>query len=368
MNSKYFAGIKFLFLLFFFFLLPLNGFTEEDELFTDTLILDIDSTTYYDLVVWLDKLGLDTSGSIDDLRNKLYNYYELVPEIKKENNSSGRSIIIESARTLNYLKDITIDQNLIILEGQVVLKMIDPSNKSTHKIIADKIIFNQSEKTISASGNIQYEITGESNTEFFYGESLVFEIESWEGIFFEGVSENDRLVDDKNISFFFSGDYIYRSSSDKIILNRGSITSKRTEDPYYRLDAEKIWVLQPGEWAIKNALLYVGRIPVLYIPFFFLPGDKLIFNPSVGYKEIYGYFINTTTFLLGQKDDSDNNTFSFLKSNNSNDIMEKERNGLFLTTTDRPVNTDVWPYSTGSSIKLLNDFYSRKGFFLALDG
>ncbi len=368
MRSGFTLFYTIIFLLAYTFIQPAVIFTLENQLVDDALILDIDSTGYYDLVLWLNKLEINTTGSIEDLRNRLYEYYDVTPEIKNKTAGDGRSIIIESARALNYLKDITIDQNLIVLEGQVVLRMIDPSNKSTHKITADKITFNQTEKTISALGHIRYEIAGESNNELFYGESLVFEIENWEGIFFEGVSENDRVVDDKNISFFFSGDYIYRSSNDKIILNKGSITSSRVSDPYYRLDAEKIWVLQPGEWAIKNALLYVGRIPMLYIPFFFLPGDKLIFNPSAGYKETAGYFINTTTFLLGQKDETGNDTFSFLKSNNNTEIMKKERNGLFLTSTDKPVDMESWPYSTGSSIKLLGDYYSRKGFFLGLDG
>ncbi len=369
MKRNYYSLIKFIFFFIIFYSLSGNIYSNDNLFIQETLLLDIESSNYYDLVIWTNKLGIESTGNVEELRGKLYTYYDISPNIQNKQIENSRSIIIESARELNYIKDVSIDQNYIILHGEVILEMIDPENNTSHKINADKIVFNQSEKTISAFGNIQYEIIREGENEHFYGESLVFEIETWEGIFFEGVSENNKVVEDENVSFFFSGENIYRSSNDRVILTKGSITSSKNEEPYYRIDADKIWVLGPGEWAIKNATLFVGRIPMLYIPFFFLPGDELLFNPAVGYKEVEGYFINTTTYLIGLKEESDADTLSFLKSNDENIIAkEKIRNGLFLTSTERDLDTESWSYSTGSSIKLLADYYSRKGFFFGLDG
>lgn len=359
--------------IFLFCIFTGNIYSEEDTFLKDTLSLDIDTSNYYDLVIWVNKLGLESTGSIEEIRGKLYTYYDIKPNVEIITEESVRTIIIESARELNYINDISIDQNYVILKGEVLLEMIDPDNNTSHKIKADKIIFNQSEKTISAYGNIEYEIISESDTEYFHGESLVFEIESWEGIFFEGVSENIREIEYEELStvedvpFFFSGDYIYRSSTDRIILNKGTITSSESDEPYYRIDAEKIWVLRPGEWAIKNAVLYVGRIPVFYFPAFFLPGDDLFFDPAFGVKEISGYFINTTTYLIGIKDKEDNDTFSFLKSNDDTP-EEKIRKGLFLTTGKKKLDTESLRYLNDSSLKLMVDYYSRKGFFLGIDG
>ncbi|MCK5675257.1 MAG: LPS-assembly protein LptD, partial [Spirochaetales bacterium] len=341
----------------------------------ETLLLDIQTTNYYDLVLWAEKLGLESNGSIDDLRKILFTHYEIEAPNDTKEIQSGRSIIIEAARELNYIENITIEQNYILLQGEVVLEMIDYDNNTSHKIKADNIVFNETEKTISASGNIIYEIIKADKSEYFYGKSLVFEIDSWEGIFFEGVSETTRLVEDKelssseNINFFFSGENIYRGSGDRIELNKGSITSSKIKDPYYRLDADKIWILQPGEWALKNATLYVGRIPVFYFPFFFLPGDELIFNPTVGYKEIEGYFINTTSYLIGLKEEESDDTFSFLKSENVNQgLKENYREGLFLRTSDKDLDINLWPYNNNSYLKLYLDYYSRKGYFIGLDG
>ncbi len=366
-------AIFFIIILCFFY--PGSIFAEDDKLLKDTLLLDIQTSNYYDLVIWADKLDLISSGSIDDIRKVLFLHYNIEPSSQNNEIQSGRSIIVESANELNYIENITIDQNYIILQGEVILEMIDYDNNTSHKINADKIIFNETENTIEASGNIIYEIISAEKNEYFYGKSLVFEIESWEGIFFEGVSESDRLVvndelsTSENIKFFFSGENIYRGSGDRIELNKGTITSSNLDDPYYRIDADKIWILAPGEWAVKNATLFVGRIPVFYFPFFFLPGDEMIFNPTVGYKEFEGYFFNTTSYLIGLKEEGDDETFSFLKSGNENQsLKEKYREGLFLRTSDKALNTEIWPYYNSSYLKLYVDYYSKKGLFVGLDG
>lgn len=374
MLKKAFILVNIFFSVLYFFN-PVSVYAENDKLIKDTLLLDIQTSNYYDLVIWADKLDLTYSGNIDDIRKVLLIHYNL--EISSQNTElqSGRSIIIKSARELNYIDDITIDQNYIILQGDVVLEMIDYDNNTSHKINADKIIFNETEKTIDASGNIIYEIVRAEDNEYFYGKSLVFEIESWEGIFFEGVSETDRLIvnselsSSENIKFFFSGESIYRGSGDRIELNKGTITSSNLDDPYYRIDADKIWILEPGEWAVKNAVLYVGRIPVFYFPFFFLPGDELMFNPTVGYKDFEGYFFNTTSYLIGLKEEGTDETFSFLKSENENQSQKEQfREGLFLRTSEKDLNTELWPYNNGSFLKLYVDYYSKKGMFVGLDG
>jgi len=371
--KKEYNSLLFYLLVIHFFIISGSAYAQDNKLINDALVLDIGTSNYNDLVIWSDKLGLSSKGSIDDLRSELYTYYEIPPEIKNDNN--GRSIIIDSAKELDYLTDAEIDQNYIILKGEVSLEMIDSGTATSHRIKADKIVFNQSEKTISAFGNINYEISREGDIEHFYGDSLVFEIETWNGIFFEGVSKKNRLIENKDLGtseivpFYFAGENIYRGSGDRIELNNGRISSSRKMDPYYHLSANKIWVLGPGEWAIKDATLFVGRIPVFYFPFFFIPGDQLVFNPSIGYKNIEGYFINTTTYLLGSKSDASNDTFSFLKSDNNSTVAKKKiRKGLFLRSTDKDLDLSQWPYSNGSYLKLLVDYYSRKGFFFGLDG
>ena len=69
-----------------------------------------------------------------------------------------------------------------------------------------------------------------------------------------------------------------------MVLDRGIITScDLPVNPHYHIKARKIWVLAPGEWAIASAVLYIGRVPVMYLPFFFRPGDEFFFHPAIGF-------------------------------------------------------------------------------------
>lgn len=353
--------------LFISVLIILPAFSEKEnedkDLVQITMKADIDTASYYELKTWAERLELDTTGSKEELKKKLYSYYEIESVPEDNISGTGNSIIIKSAKELDYITIEEIDENYVILSGRVYLELIDSKNNTSHKIYADKIIFNQSEKTVTASGSITYIIDNNKTKEYFYGESLTFNVDSWEGMFFKGISEKNKKVGDNNVTFYFSGKEIYRKSGDKVILVDGSISSSREKNPYYHLKASKIWVLNPGEWAIKNSVLYVGRIPVFAFPFLYMPGDKLIFHPIYGFEDKNGYFINTTTYLIGQQKDNPSHNLSFLQSSNKegeNTLLKRE--GLFLRKTNIPIPEQ------SSYIKLLGDYYTRKGLFLGIEG
>jgi len=338
-----------------------NSDTGKRNLLAVTMKADIDTATYYDLYAWAQGLGLPVTGTKNELRKSLYQYYSITnkPEtpLKK-----GNLILIESAKGLQNLKIEKNNENYIIISGNVHLEMSDNKNKTTHDIYADKIIFNQPQKTITAEGSITYSIQQNNTTQFFYGDSLTFNVESWEGMFFKGVSEKKKKINGNDVFFYFSGKEIYRKKGDKVILVKGEISSKKGKNPPYHLTADKIWVLNPGEWAIKNPVLYVGRIPVFAFPFLFMPGDKLIFHPIYGIDDKNGYFINTTTYLIGQKPDNSQNTLSFLQSGSSEGDTVLKRDGLFLRKTSVPLPKG------SSSLKFMADYYTRKGFLSGIDG
>jgi hypothetical protein len=97
-----------------------------------------------------------------------------------------------------------------------------------------------------------------------------------------------RTVADKSLPFRYQGEAIRRSANDVVLMDSGSITSSLTEDPYYHIEARRIWVLRPGEWGLQNAVLYLGRFPVFWFPFYFQPGDDPVFRPYVGVLDVTG--------------------------------------------------------------------------------
>ena len=86
-----------------------------------------------------------------------------------------------------------------------------------------------------------------------------------------------------------------------------------------------------GEFAFFNAVVSVGHVPVLYLPAFYYPKDELIFNPSFGYKERYGYYFQTTTYLLGRKPLEEVDVSASSSSSTSSSSDKKTDHGEELT-------------------------------------
>ncbi len=333
----------------------------KQDLRTVTMPSDIATSSYYELRTWAERLGLGTSGTKKDLQQELYAYYKIQPA-QQTTSENTDTIVIKSAHRLKNIKIEEMDEQYIVLSGGVHLEMSDKKNNTLHEIYADKITFNETEKTVTAEGSITYIIVHDKTKEYFYGNSLTFNVETWKGMFFKGISEKKKKIDDKEVTFYFTGKEIYRKEGDKVVLVDGSISSSRGKNPYYHLKAQKIWVLDPGEWAILDPVLFVGRIPVFAFPFLFMPGDKLVFHPVYGMDDKEGYFINTTTYLVGQKKESSGSSLSFLQSSSPEGDTRLKREGLFLRRTSIPLPPQH------SLLKVLADYYTRKGFFLGLDG
>lgn len=339
------------------------------ELLQETMGLDIDTASYYELVAWCRRLGLPTAGTKSDLQERLRAHYKVTPAAAAaagEKAGTVRTITIESADSTRYFTVEKINQKYIRLTGRVELRMYDPKTGDTHTIRADTILFNEAQKSITASGHVEYDLTGKGKTESFRGESLTFDVDTWAGIFFSGTSQSQKQINNNAITFYFSGKEIRRSSKDVVTMNDGTITTTEEADPDFKIEASRIWVLAPGEWALANAVLYVGRVPLFYFPAFFHPGDNLLFHPSFGYRNEEGYFLQTTTYLLGRRPKT-SSSLSFLQvAEDTNETYNTQVNGLFLrkTTPVTAAELAAIPYDAQASyVKLLADAYSRLGFF-----
>jgi hypothetical protein len=148
-------------------------------------------------------------------------------------------------------------------------------------------------------------------------------------------------------------------------MDRGTITScNEVANPHYHLKARKIWVLAPGEWAISNAVLYIGRIPVLWLPFFFRPGDEFFFHPAIGSRTREGNFLQTTTYLMGQKKRSPSAISVLAATEEAGQQYQREVKGLFL----RQKEGEQVPVKEDRILKVLLDYYSRLGAFAGVIG
>lgn len=344
---------------------------ESEDLLLSTLSLDIETSDYYTLSAWCRRLGIDDSGSKTDLAERLRKYYSISPEPAKKS-TGDRIITIESANRTDYFILEEIDESYVSLTGKVILLMEDRETGDVHRIEAESILLNEKQNTITAVGGVIYTLQSGGKSDIFRGEQLTFQVEDWEGLFVKGITEQTSEMDGEEITYLFAGETIKRFSDERILLDDGIITTSNLEEPCSSIRASKIWVLKPGEWAIKDAVYYVGRVPMFYLPFFFRPGDEVIFHPVAGYKDREGYYIQTTTYFLGQREDtSQEGLFSFLDVGVSEEPEPKERHGLFLQNAEH-LSADEkkhheWVTSSGSYGKVLIDYYSRLGFFAGIE-
>ena len=349
--------------------------SSEEDLIKKTLPLDISLSEYFDLLAWCRMLGLDETGSQESLRQRLYNFYSVSPPGKDDPDEDSNILTLKDSDILDYRT--VEDRTNISFTGEVELSFSDNSG-TVHRIYADILDFNQDEQIISAYGNVRYELfkEGDDTPEIFRGNSLTFDIDSWAGLFFRGMSERETSITDKTdneaIKFYYYGDVIYRSAGDTVILDDGSITTCDEEEPHLIIKAKKIWVLAPGEWAILNGIFYVGRVPMFYIPGFLKNGDPLFFNPTVGFVSDRGYTFQTTTYILGTKEKKEEDSIIDFMQVAGDDAVEREIDGLFLRKSDGmnslQQSLNEYEEDTKSTLKLMADYYSYMGFFAGLEG
>jgi len=320
------------------------------------LEMEIKTSTLAELAVWCRTLGLTENGTRDELSNRIREHLNVPKPAVSE--SSQKIIVIESAQTSEYFSIDVIGEDYARLKGDVNISLIDGA--ATHRIRADEILFNRTRSIITARGGIVYEKNDNDGTEIFRGENITVNIDTWESVFLDGSTE--KRLDNDGTSYLFTGTVISRTENDTTILRKATIRSANNEEALWSISASKIWLLPTSDFAIANAVLKVGEIPVLYIPFFFFPGDDLVFHPVLGVRTREGAFIQTTTYILGQPKADPNETSSLSKIMGSNDDKEKKLSGLFLRSTGKK-----YIDQNEISLKLLLDYYINLGAYLGID-
>jgi len=319
--------------------------------------MEIKTSTIPELAVWCRTLGLSESGTREELSRRLRQHFDL-PQPRPGVNADRKEITIESAHVSEYFKIEVTGEDYARLSGDVRLSLKE--NDAIHKITAQEILFNRTRNLLTARGNVEYIKEQGDTIEIFRGQNITVNIDDWASVFLEGSTEH-KLESDQT-SYLFSGKVISRTNEDVTILNRARITNASNEEALWSINATKLWLLPGSDFAFFNAVLKVGEIPLLYIPFFYFPADEMIFHPVIGYRSREGGFVQTTTYILGRPKVNPEETSSITKILGNSSNMEKEPNGIFLRSTGRKiVNPDTL------SLRALADYYTNLGMYLAME-
>ena len=308
-----------------------------------------------------DKLSEKNENS--EKNNKKNNDKSNKSETKKAKSSS--TITILSAQKTEYSKS-EIGADVIVLTGDVKVK-VELDGAGTI-IYADKVSYERKRQRLFAEGNVVLErLSGSTVTERLTASSVLFNAETQEGVFSEGriaQTNSDMFKLDTNSKLVVESDIFGRDDSGVIGFKNGTLTFCDSEDPHWKIDASRIWLLPGNEFAFVNARFFVGSLLTLWLPFFYYPKDEMIFNPVIGTDDRKGYFLHTSTYLVGRKplqsSSGDDDYLSFLKPTK---LKKQVREGLFLHNLDEDAS------GVGSNyLKFMADYYTKLGGFVGVDG
>lgn len=332
------------------------------ELLRATLADDITGAGYDELRAEARRLGLDDAGSRSDLQERLRRFHAL-PAAPPAAGAVAREVVVRQAAHAEYRTAEATGARYLVLRGGVELAVRETEEETEHLIRADEVIYQQEAELLSARGGVEYQVSaagGEPQT--VNAASMAFDLDASKVVFVDGATRHRREGAAGPVTFSFAGDTITRLGDGTIILDGARVTSSPDPSvPNYELRAQRMWLLAPGEWALQGATLYVGAVPVLYLPFLFLPGDEMVFHPALGVRDREGLFLNTTLYLIGRRP-PDEEPLSVLSLADPGSYREEVR-GLFL----RKMEADAAP-NDDHYLKLMLDAYARLGLFTGVAG
>ena len=179
--------------------------------------------------------------------------------------------IIVNGDKVNYLhaaKKIIGEGNVSIKYGEITLT-------------CDKITVHTDKKIGICEGNVKITQPGA----VFTGQKVEYDF----------INETGRVIngDIEANPFYASAKSVDKVSLDKVILKGGEFTTCDLENPHYRIEAKEITLYIDDKVVAKHVLFYVGKIPILYIPYYIQPirDLKTKINVLPGYKDEWGYYV-----------------------------------------------------------------------------
>ena len=275
------------------------------------------------------------------------------------------TVKIERAQRTEYNKDTVTGSVIIKLEGDVQLSVSNSNSKTV--INAELINFDRDRQMLYAEGNVVLsKMDGNKLGETLNASSVLFNVETQEGVFDQGrvvQEQTDAINLPSGSTLIVASDIFGRDDSGTIAFKNGALTFCEDPEPHWRIRASRIWLLPGNEFAFFNALLYIGQIPVLYLPFFYYPKDEMIFNPAFGYDGRKGYYMQNTYYIIGRKglanNSGEDSIFDFMKTTS---LKKQVREGLFLHNLEEN-DTESDKY-----LKVMADWYTSLGGMAAIQG
>ncbi|GMO54745.1 MAG: LPS-assembly protein LptD [Termitinemataceae bacterium] len=328
---------------------------EEDA--KNLLDMEIKTSNLKELVALCRELGLSEGGNKEDLIQRLRSHYKIT--VKTEETSTDQKVItIDTARSTEYFTIKSVDEEYARLSGGVQMSLND--GVSVHKIQADEILFNRTRNVITSFGHVQYTKEENDTLETFKGEAFTMNLDTWAGSFIDTVSE--RTVAGSETAYKFAGQVMSKTGAETTVLKKAHVTNAKSDEPFWSIDASKLWILPGSDWALLNVVIKLGTIPIFWLPAFYFPADEIVFHPVMGTKPREGAYLQTTTYIFGRPGAEAAEENSISKILGSGAGMERKRHGVFLRTTGKKETA-----AADKKFAILLDAYTNLGFYVGTE-
>jgi hypothetical protein len=310
--------------------------------------------------------ALPFEGTDEELRKALLEYEGLEAYV------SDTPVFSSTLEILNADSSVKKANGSVELDGNVKVAF---SSGDTKKILsAESLVLDEKSGRLTAFGSVLLkEEKGENSALGDVSADIVsFRYESGDLTLSGATTESNRTTSEgESVTFYTSGSSIrYRDGEEGLFFDDGFITSN-PKTAYSSISAKNLALLSGGDMFLKDAYLSLGRVPLVYLPFFFYPGNTLTGNPAFGFNSSKGMFLSTSWELFGinpslRQSGKESSFASLLKSEGSADPVS---NGLYYVSADQMSLTplETWARKSKSYFTLYGDVYQNDGLFLGLD-
>ncbi len=169
------------------------------------------------------------------------------------------------------------DEKKIVGEGNVII------DYKEDKLTCDKIIIYTETKDAICEGNVRFY----QDKSMFYGDRFSYNFTTKKGTILKAKA--------RSIPVYGKGQTVDKVQARRFTIKRGYVTTCDYEKPHYRIQGREIEILLEDKIVIRKALVFVGRYPVLFIPYYSYPlrDDRPRVTIIPGYSKAWGVFALT---------------------------------------------------------------------------
>ncbi|MBI9094844.1 MAG: hypothetical protein JEY71_08190 [Sphaerochaeta sp.] len=309
-------------------------------------------------------------GTPEEMRSSLYTYHAIKAISLEEGLTSKQTYtlkIIDADSVSSYRSQ----SSLVVLQGNAVVEFSLKDDEQVKKLSADKMIVDLENTLLIAFGDVLFDEGGGSETvQTVTGDIVSLNWESKALLVTGGTTITERKnSEDEDVGFFTTGELIsYSGSGDGIYFDKGFITTNE-KHAYSSITAESLAFLSGGDLLVKNAYLSIGRVPVFWVPAFFVPGVRMVGNPAIGFSSDRGMFLNTTFEMYGTYPNfkkAETSSFTSLLAGEP-DASFVPSGPIYRAREGELTPFEEWTTDSGSYLVLLADSYEKSGISIGLE-